>query len=72
MQQKLSIIVFIAGLAAFFYFGQEVLAKHTDWNSFSTPVGMSDIFGVGLGVTGAVGGALGINITGIVKSMRKQ
>jgi hypothetical protein len=70
-KQTFFILVFVSGLGAFFYFGSEVLAKHSDWNSFSTPMGMSDIFRVLASVTATVGAALGINLSEIIKGLKK-
>ncbi len=61
--QKVSGIVFIAGLFTFFYFGSEMLAKHTAWTDFKTPVGVGDIFGLFASVTASIGGALGVNVS---------
>lgn len=67
--QKLALTVFLAGLTAFFYFGAEILAKHTAWTDFQTPVGMSDIFGLFASVCFAVGGALGMDTIGILRKV---
>lgn len=66
--QKVSVTVFICGLAAFFYYGKEILLKHTAWTDFQTPAGVGDIFGLFFSVTLAIGGALGINIFSIVRN----
>lgn len=69
--QKVSAVVFVAGLVVFFYFGAEMLARHTAWTDFQTPAGVSDIFGLFASVTAAIGGALGINVGVISKVLGK-
>jgi hypothetical protein len=66
-RQKIAITVFITGLAAFFYFGSEMLVRHTAWTDFQTPVGVADIFGLMSSVTLAIAGALGINAFDLVR-----
>ncbi len=41
--QQIWLFVFVAGLASFFYFGSDVLSKHTAWTEFQTPAGVGDI-----------------------------
>lgn len=67
--QKVAVTVFLCGVGAFFYFGQEVLRKHTAWTEYQTPAGVGDIFGLFFAVTVAIGGALGVNIIGIVRNV---
>jgi hypothetical protein len=70
--QKVSITVFLIGLAAFFYFGSEMLANHTNWNEFKTPAGVGEIFGLLSSVTAVIAGALGIDVPSLLTSMRKK
>lgn len=58
--QRLSIVVLLTGLASFFYFGGELLLRHSSWAEFRTPAGVGELFGLGFSVVVAVAGALGI------------
>jgi len=60
--QRGYLAVFIIAAAAFFYFGGEMLARHSDWNEFSTPAGVGEIFGLLASTFGTVGAALKIDL----------
>lgn len=68
--QKWILLVFVSGLGAFFYFGSEMLVKHTAWTEFQTPAGMADIFGLLASVTATVGAALGLDVANLVKRIK--
>lgn len=60
--QRGYLAVFIIAAAAFFYFGGEMLAKHTAWSDFQTPAGVGEVFGLLGSTCGAVGAALKIDL----------
>jgi len=71
-RQKVALTVFLAGLAAFFYFGSGILAKHTAWTDFQSPAGVGEIFGLGFSVVVTIGGALGINVIDLLRKVTKS
>ncbi len=69
-KQKFWLTVLLVALAAFFYSGIEILAKHSDWSEFRTPVGTSDLFRIGFAVVSAVTAALNIDISKILNLLK--
>lgn len=61
-KQRSSIAIFIVAGVAFFYFGGEMMAKHSNWADFATPPGVGEIFGLLASTLGAVGAALKIDL----------
>ena len=68
--QKFWLTVFLVAFAAFFYSGIEILAKHSDWSEFKTPVGTSDLFRIGFAVVTAVTAALNIDISKVLGMLK--
>jgi len=62
MKQNISLAVLISGIGSFFWFGSEILARHTSWVEFQTPAGVGEIFGLFFSVIAAVGAALGVDL----------
>lgn len=42
--EKSAFVIFLVGVVALCYQTAEMLAQHTDWNYFSTPPGVGEIF----------------------------
>lgn len=63
--QRVSVVVFVSAAVAFFYFGGEMLARHTAWAEFQTPAGVGDICGLFASVGVVVAAALKIDIGGL-------
>ena len=61
-------LVFLVAAAAFFYFGGEMLAKHSSWSDFKDPPGVAEIFGLLASVIGAVAAAFKIDL-GLVRGL---
>jgi len=61
--QKLAMTALLIGGTSFFYFGAEILARHTSWTDFQTPAGVGEVFGMLASTLAAVTGALGLNTT---------
>lgn len=65
-QQHAYVAAFLAAAVAFFYFGGEMLARHTSWSDFATPPGVGEIFGLLASVGVVVAAALKIDL-GLVR-----
>lgn len=63
-------VVFVLAAGAFFYFGSEILMKHTDWGDFKTPPGVGEIFGLFASVSFVVAAALNIDILTFINRLR--
>ena len=70
--QRVWLSVFLVGLGAFFYFGGEILARHSDWAEFRTPAGVGEVFGLGASVVMAIAGALGLKTELVTQFFRRK
>lgn len=64
------IVGFLIAAGVFFYFGGEMLAKHTAWSDFQSPAGVGEIFGLLGSVVGAVGTALKIDLPSLLSRVK--
>lgn len=62
MNQKMSWSLFVVGGGVALYQFSEVLSRHSDWQEFTTPAGVSELMVAAAATVVAMAGALGIQL----------